>query len=220
MGRLKTYFEENVIQQIVDLYVVKGLGTAKIGELFNVSKRPIIGVLREKGVLRNGLSDGRKILLTDAQKNAIRRMYLIEYKNCDEIAVMLGLTRPFVNKYLSVAGYRRDKNMGSSVGLVRRFSGLSYGDYLLQTPELKKYKRAVMKVTLKQPIHTLPNFNKRGITGVAGVYHLDHKYSILEGFKNKINPEVIGNINNLEFIPWEVNIQKRTRCSIKLSNLS
>jgi hypothetical protein len=50
-------------------------------------------------------------------------------------------------------------------------------------------------------------------------YHLDHKYSIAEGFKNKVPPEVIGSIYNLEFIPCNANTRKGTKCSIKLEEL-
>jgi ribosomal protein L37AE/L43A len=77
---------------------------------------------------------------------------------------------------------------------------------------VKLYESGVMKVTNQQPINELPNYKKRGNSGVLGSYHLDHKYSILEGFKNKISPKIIGGIKNLEFIPWEENIKKRTKC--------
>ena len=71
----------------------------------------------------------------------------------------------------------------------------------------------------KQPIHLLENYEKRGNGGVEGKYHLDHKYSIIEGFKNNIEPEIIGNIKNLEFISWQENIKKRTKCSITIEEL-
>ena len=56
-------------------------------------------------------------------------------------------------------------------------------------------------------------------SGVNGAYHLDHKFSIIEGFKNNIKPEIIGSINNLEFIPWEENLLKRAKCSITKEQL-
>jgi len=85
--------------------------------------------------------------------------------------------------------------------------------------DYKKYKSDVMKVTNQQPINELPNNEKRGNSGVLGAYHLDHKYSILEGFKNKISPKIIGGIKNLQFIPWEENIKKRTKNSITINEL-
>lgn len=62
-------------------------------------------------------------------------------------------------------------------------------------------------------------FDKRGVSGIDGVYHLDHKYSICEGFKNNIDIEVIASMNNLEFIPWEKNLIKKTKCSISKEEL-
>lgn len=53
----------------------------------------------------------------------------------------------------------------------------------------------------------------------CGNFHLDYKYSILEGYKNNISPEIIGNIKNLEFIPWEENIKKRTKNYITINEL-
>jgi len=50
-------------------------------------------------------------------------------------------------------------------------------------------------------------------------YHLDHKYSIVEGFKHNILPNVIGSYVNLEVIPVRSNIQKGTDCSITKEEL-
>ena len=85
--------------------------------------------------------------------------------------------------------------------------------------EYKRYKSEVLKMTNRQPIETLDNYSKRGISGLDGAYHLDHKYSILEGFNQNINPDIIGNITNLEFIPWEDNVKKRVACSISKTEL-
>ncbi len=50
-------------------------------------------------------------------------------------------------------------------------------------------------------------------------YHIDHKYSISEGFKNKVSPKIIGSHVNLEILPWIENIRKNKRCSIFLAEL-
>ena len=73
----------------------------------------------------------------------------------------------------------------------------------------KLYYRKVRKITRKQNINNLENFEKRGRAGIKNAYHLDHKISIIEGFIKNINPEIIGDINNLQFIPWEENIIKQ-----------
>lgn len=81
--------------------------------------------------------------------------------------------------------------------------------------EFKKYRRKVYYWTSKNDLTQLENHEKRSLLG----YHLDHKYSITEGFKNKVPPKVIGSIYNLEFIPYNVNTSKATKCSITLEEL-
>lgn len=60
---------------------------------------------------------------------------------------------------------------------------------------------------------------KRGKAGIIGVYHLDHRFSLLECFKNKVPVEIAGSISNLEFIPWEQNDSKSAKCSITKEKL-
>lgn len=75
----------------------------------------------------------------------------------------------------------------------------------------RKYRRLVWKITESQRISKLPNYEKRAFTG----YHLDHKVSIWYGFKNKIDPKLIGSIHNLEFIYYKDNMLKSTKCNFK-----
>lgn len=72
-----------------------------------------------------------------------------------------------------------------------------------------KYKRQVWKITKAQNLKKLENFDKRAFNG----YHLDHKVSIWYGFKNRIDPKLIGSIDNLEFIPWKDNCKKSIKCN-------
>lgn len=48
---------------------------------------------------------------------------------------------------------------------------------------------------------------------------IDHKYSIYMGFKNKISPEIIGCIVNLELMSFSENSSKQQKCSISLHRL-
>ena len=81
--------------------------------------------------------------------------------------------------------------------------------------EFKKYRRKVYYWTSKNNLDVLENSDKRG----RGRYHLDHKYSIAEGFRNKVPPKIIGSIDNLEFLLYTDNIKKGTSCSITLEKL-
>lgn len=78
-----------------------------------------------------------------------------------------------------------------------------------------KYRRRVYYWTNKNDLEQLENYSQRSLTG----YHLDHKYSIAEGFKNNIPPEVIGCFGNLEMLTMKENCSKGSRCSITQEQL-
>ena len=69
------------------------------------------------------------------------------------------------------------------------------------------YYAKVWYITESQPIHTRKKFELRSFWG----HHLDHICSISEGYKNNISPEIIGNIKNLQFIPWDENYKKGSK---------
>jgi hypothetical protein len=50
-------------------------------------------------------------------------------------------------------------------------------------------------------------------------YHLDHKYSIFEGFNSGVSPKIIGEFYNLEIITSHENLKKNKKCSITLNEL-
>lgn len=50
-------------------------------------------------------------------------------------------------------------------------------------------------------------------------YHLDHKYSICEGFNSGVSPKIIGQYYNLEVITSYDNLKKNKQCSITLNEL-
>jgi hypothetical protein len=86
--------------------------------------------------------------------------------------------------------------------------------------DLDHYRTKVFKVMykFKEEIKQLENFDKRGYVN-QGKYHLDHKFSIIAGFKQNIPPHIIGNINNLEMILGRNNLIKNRKCSIDLDEL-
>lgn len=50
-------------------------------------------------------------------------------------------------------------------------------------------------------------------------YHIDHKFSVSEGYKNKINPIIISAKENLEMLFWKDNLNKNKKSSITLDEL-
>lgn len=146
-------------------------------------------------------------------------LYLNDGLSTVEIGRILGTSSTVPQRILKKYGLTRDISLAKEYYNANA-KGLSYNEYIESLPIFKRYRKRVVYHTNKQSIDTLPNYDKiRGLSGTLGCYQLDHKYSILEGFKNDVDPKIIGNINNLEFIPWEDNIKKGTVCSITLDKL-
>jgi DNA-binding CsgD family transcriptional regulator len=212
-------FSDEDINKIIHQHTVLNLSCQEIGTTFNISKSPINKLLKELNLLKKGNSDGKKIIFSEDDKNKIKKLYLDEYKSPLEISKILNINFNTIRKIIFFSDYKRNKSEGTSIGLVKRFTNIPYNEFLEKSNEFTKYKRKVISVTKKQPIHNLKNFNRRGVSGVDGNYHLDHKFSIVEGFKHNISPEIIGHVKNLEFIPWMENVKKRTKCSINKEDL-
>jgi len=50
-------------------------------------------------------------------------------------------------------------------------------------------------------------------------YHLDHKYSIIHGYYENIEPEIIASKFNLEILPRSINSSKSGKCSLNIATL-
>jgi len=84
--------------------------------------------------------------------------------------------------------------------------------------EFYRYKAIVTHLTEKHR-NTLTSGYVTGLAGKSGAYHIDHLYSILSGYKNKVSPLIIGSLCNLQMIPWQDNLSKHTKCSISINEL-
>ena len=94
----------------------------------------------------------------------------------------------------------------------------SKGLISLDRNEFRRYKLVVGYLTDKHR-NELSSGYITGLAGVKGAWHLDHKFSILKGYQQKISPFVIGHRANLEMIPWEENVSKHAKCSISMIDL-
>ena len=83
------------------------------------------------------------------------------------------------------------------------------------TPAYKKYYGRVYRLTEKVYNDNIdainPNGYTRGLCGVDGAYQLDHIIPVRFGFDHNIPPEVIADVNNLQFIPWRDNLLKSNK---------
>lgn len=92
--------------------------------------------------------------------------------------------------------------------------GMSYDQWQIVRGLYDVYCAEVRHITNLQPLQKLDNIEKRGSD-----YHLDHMFSICEGFRNDVSPEIIGDITNLMMLPAHDNCVKNKKCSIALEKL-
>jgi transposase-like protein len=182
-----------------------GSSSPKIAENFNCSKRSVLNILIENGVSRDNEYE-----YSHDDIKLIEELYLSGY-SMNMLSEKLKIPYTTVNSNLHKLGVVRTEN--------KHGLGVDYDEWLENLPIYTKYRKIVWHTTNKQPINKLKNHDKRGKSGIKDAYHLDHKFSISEGFKQGIEPEIIGNIVNLVFIPWEENVSKGAKCSITESEL-
>ena len=230
------------VVRVIDLYTNENRSSAYISNELGCSDVTILNILKEHNISKKNNSFYLKKYF-DEQKAT--ELYNNGY-SIDKIAKELnsssycvgsffrknGLNKP-ENKQLLAKGKIMSKEAREQMGITKRNNkenglydhiylkrtGLTYAEFQKQQPVFKAYWEQVRIQTNKQPINTLTNFDKRGKSGVDGAYQLDHKYSIIEGFKNKIDPKIIGHISNLEMLSWEENLRKQGECSITLKEL-
>lgn len=80
------------------------------------------------------------------------------------------------------------------------------------------YYAEVWKYTRRNNLSELEHIEKRGHAN-QGKFHLDHKYSIFQGFIEEVPPYIIGSIHNLEMITGRNNLSKGRKCSISKEEL-
>ena len=192
------------VDKIIELYKI-GKSSIEISNLIGFSKSSVLKILTYNNIDRDNIY---KYIHNEIDK--IKELYL------------LGNSMKFISDKLNIS-YTAINNNLHKLDIVRtedRYHlGVDYDEWLENIPVYRRYRSDVNKITNKQPIKNLKNFEKRGVSGVEGAYQLDHKYSISEGFKQGIKPEIIGNIINLEFIPWKHNSVKGSNCSITENEL-
>lgn len=102
------------------------------------------------------------------------------------------------------------KNWGRRCMLKKLENGYisSFDDEKLET-EFTIYKKEVQRYTKRSDIKTLEGYDFRSKRGM----HLDHKFPIILGFFYGIPPELIGDLDNLEFLSAQENQTKQGKYS-------
>jgi len=82
----------------------------------------------------------------------------------------------------------------------------------------KKVKR-LTETTYKEYKNIINPNNLERVTNGKNGFQLDHKYSIIEGFLNNVEPEIISHHCNLQMLEWDNNRTKSKKCDIDLEQL-
>lgn len=202
-------FSKEDVDKVIKMYFID------IKKIPQISKEMKCSIYYVSKILKENNITIRKRVSYYGQESKVVYMYVNKILSVPKISKELNIPTSTIYRMLSKNNIKKRTTSQS----VLKLTNEEYDRYLLSLPAQVKYKKKVIALTLKQSIKLLPNYEKRGLGGVAGAYHLDHKYSILEGFKNDVPEETIANINNLEFIPWEKNREKGKNCSITLGEL-
>lgn len=221
---------ENDKENIKILYL-SGYTTQQLGKIYSVHHGRIGDFLRENNILRTagqtqkltGVNRKKKGRTRPIDIEKIKKLYndgwtLKEISEIENYSIPQ-LSFIFKEQNFKLRCSLTNKTQKHRERIAATIAGMDYSEYILKLPKYIKYRRTVVRLTTKEKFKDLPNYDKRGVTGIPGAYHLDHKYSILHGFTNNVPPEIISNIVNLEFIPWEENILKKSGCSISLDEL-
>jgi len=91
-----------------------------------------------------------------------------------------------------------------SKAALNRYSGVD-------RPALEKYYLEVVNITNQSWRTHFKDINPNGLQR-SNELHLDHIYSIREGFNNNIPPEIIGHWTNLRLLPKIENSSKGAKC--------
>jgi hypothetical protein len=81
------------------------------------------------------------------------------------------------------------------------------------------YKKQVRALTAKTYRNFKSIINPNNLTNGKYDYHIDHKYSVYEGFKNGVDVKIMSSKENLQMLHYLDNLCKGTRCSIQLDEL-
>jgi predicted DNA-binding protein YlxM (UPF0122 family) len=231
------------VEKIIQLYSIENKTSTEIAFVLGCSKRSVLNVLTENNVERR--KSGWSELYKNPNADLIINLYTLG-KSMNDIKKELGISYTLINKILKKENIIRTENKhkgaigrhmsnehkekmsktkkkrkkeGKYDHIYLKKTGYTYEEFQKKIPEFKKYYQKVKVITESQNLSLLENIEKRGRAGKVGAFHVDHMYSIIEGFRNNIEPEIIGNIFNLEMIPWELNLIKQGKCSITLKKL-
>jgi hypothetical protein len=97
--------------------------------------------------------------------------------------------------------------------------GINITDYNNYQNKYSIYRKKIGKLTRRSYSLFNEYINPNKLKRSTFNYHLDHKYSVAQGFRDKIPFYIIASPINLEMISFKENLKKNKKCSITLEQL-
>lgn len=196
------FFDENKLKEIKNTYSNKWKGDKNPSKKDEVKTKKGQPIINEKYIEKILNKKGFK-LLELIELNGKKSVFLIECQN----------NHKSIKKYLNLRNTRKyicQKCFYESIEL-------NLTDEEIR--EIENYKKIIRALTAKTYKNNKETINPKNLKIGRGEYHIDHKYSLYEGFKNNVDPKIMSSIENLEIISEHENCSKQSKCSITLDEL-
>ena len=116
------------------------------------------------------------------------------------------LENPDWHRKLSIASKGRSKTLQSIIKQIETKTGHTYEEWQNLKTEYRKYNQQVLVITRRQDKTNIKNFNVK-----QKGWHLDHIYSISDGWRNNIDPTIVGHFVNLRYVTAKENCTKNKK---------
>lgn len=197
-------------------------GVGNCSELNSIKQKKKDTLMKNYGVESPWLSS---LIKEKRDKTMIERYGVI---NPMENNVLKEIQKLSVKNKYGVDNVNQNKFIKNKSKNTRIKKGNQISDELLSS--LEKYKREVRIITYSYKKELFEKWNGydyydneyiKNLTDRKNRPTIDHKISVSFGFKNNINPEIIGNISNLVITKGKINSQKNllTEDEYKIKNL-
>lgn len=131
-------------------------------------------------------------------------------KSSDEIAIIQTKKSITLMKTYGVSNPSHSKEIIDKIHKVRIANGTRIELDLQSYENYKKYKKLVRYYSNRSYNEYREHIDPTNVRGKD--WHLDHIFSIFEGFKRNISPKIIGHVSNLQLISSLSNLRKQEKC--------
>lgn len=181
---------------------------AKCIEKYGEEQGLLIWAERQKkwqATLNNKSDEEKKII--NSKKN------YWAYKSEEESNEIKNKTVTSLKQYYDLMSVEEKRELGESIS--ERMIRFGHATPIEERDAFAEYRNKVCLESKRYNLNSLANFDKRGPMS----YHIDHKYSVFQGFREGISHEIIGHICNLEMLTYDQNTSKGSNCSTTIEKL-